>query len=187
MARTISDNEILAAALTVMAEQGYAGATTRQISAAAGINEVTLFRRFGNKKNLLLAAVEQEAENFNVAGIEYTGDLEADLLRVVSFYHNLVKSRGNVLAMLITEAARQPEMLEIMQTPFTIMGKISQLIERYQEEGRLVVEPPIYAFVSLVGPLFMRELIRFIQPELVDMSFDPAKQVQRYLEGRAIS
>ena len=49
MAR-ISDKQILDAALDVMAERGYTGATTRQMAAAAGINEVTLFRRFGSKK-----------------------------------------------------------------------------------------------------------------------------------------
>ena len=185
MARTISDKQILDAALDVMAQQGYAGATTRQISAAAGINEVTLFRRFGSKKNLLIAAVEQEAENFVAAGIEYTGDLEADLLRVVQFYQNLGKNRGRVIAMLLTEIPRQPELLEVMQTPLTIIGKIRALIERYQHEGALVKEPPMHAFISLVGPLLLGGIVGFVQPDFFDVSFDPAEQVQRYLQGRA--
>ena len=70
MARAISDHQILEAALAVIVKQGYAGATTREIAATAGINEVTLFRRFGSKQKLLTAVVEQEAENFIAAGIE---------------------------------------------------------------------------------------------------------------------
>ena len=48
---------ILAAAAQIFAEQGYIRATTRAIAAAAGVNEVTLFRHFGSKKNLAQAAI----------------------------------------------------------------------------------------------------------------------------------
>ena len=50
---------ILLAAREISLRQGYAGATTRQIAAEAGVNEVTLFRHFGNKENIFKAAVEQ--------------------------------------------------------------------------------------------------------------------------------
>lgn len=179
------DGVILEAALSVMVQQGYAGATTRQIAAAAGINEVTLFRRFGSKKNLLLAAVEQEAAAFIEAGIEYSGDVEADLLRVVQFYQSLVQQRGPLIAMLLTEIPRQPDLLEIMQTPLKIIQKITQIIAQYQQAGILTQEPPLQAFLALVGPLFLREAARVIQPDLAHHSFDPADHVRRYLQGRA--
>ena len=50
---------ILKAAAVVFAEKGYARATTRALAAAAGVNEVTLFRHFGNKQNLFAAVIEQ--------------------------------------------------------------------------------------------------------------------------------
>ncbi len=37
---------------------GYSGTTTRKIAEAAGINEVTLFRKFGTKENLFFEAIE---------------------------------------------------------------------------------------------------------------------------------
>lgn len=186
MPRIISDTQILDAALDVIAQHGYAGATTRQIAAAAGINEVTLFRRFGSKQKLLMAVVEQEAENFATSGIDYTGDLEADLLRVVRFYQGLVQHRGRMIAMLMNEVARQPELLEIMQTPFTIVSKILAMIERYQAEGKLVQEPPINAFIALVGPLFMGSVLGALPMGLFEVSHDPAQQVQRYIHGRTV-
>jgi AcrR family transcriptional regulator len=43
----------------VYAEAGYHGTTTRRIAEEAGLNEVTLFRQFGNKDALLREAIEQ--------------------------------------------------------------------------------------------------------------------------------
>jgi len=50
---------LLAAAAEVFADQGLMAATTRGIAEAADVNEVTLFRHFGNKQNLLTAVIEQ--------------------------------------------------------------------------------------------------------------------------------
>ncbi len=186
MPKVISDDQILDAALNVMVEQGYTGATTRQIAAAADINEVTLFRRFGNKKKLIAAAVEQEAANFVAAGIEYTGDLEADLLRVAQFYRNLVQKRGHVLPVLLAEVPRQPELLEVMQTPLMLVGKIAMIIRRYQEEGKLVAEPPFHAVASLMAPILLTGFADSISPELVGGPIDPQEHVERFLCGRAV-
>ena len=48
---------LLAAATTVFGRDGLEGATTRAISREAGVNEVTLFRLFQSKENLLAAVV----------------------------------------------------------------------------------------------------------------------------------
>lgn len=187
MARTISDNQILEAALAVIVEHGYAGATTRQIAAAAGINEVTLFRRFGSKQKLLLAVVEQEAENFMAGGVEYTGEIEADLLRIVRFYQHVVQHRGQVIAMMMTEMPRHPELVEIMQTPMQIVGKVMAMLERYQQEGKLKPEPPLQAFLALVGPLFLGGVLDAIGVASVPAPLEPVDLVHRYLQGRAIA
>lgn len=49
--------QILEAALRVYAEHGYRGATTRLIAQAADVNEVTLFRHFGSKEQLIHEAI----------------------------------------------------------------------------------------------------------------------------------
>lgn len=50
---------LLAAAAEVFAHHGVAGATTRRIAEAAGVNEVTLFRHFGSKDALLDEAIQR--------------------------------------------------------------------------------------------------------------------------------
>lgn len=49
---------IIQAALELFASQGVTETTTRQIADLAKVNEVTLFRHFGNKHGLLLAVIE---------------------------------------------------------------------------------------------------------------------------------
>lgn len=50
---------LIQAAIQLFAAQGVTDTTTKQIAETAGVNEVTLFRHFGNKHGLLLAVIEE--------------------------------------------------------------------------------------------------------------------------------
>ena len=50
---------LLEAAARIFARDGLSGATTREIARAAGVNEVTLFRHFHTKENLVSAVAER--------------------------------------------------------------------------------------------------------------------------------
>ncbi|BAZ52114.1 TetR family transcriptional regulator [Nostoc sp. NIES-4103] len=52
---------LIQSALELFTAQGVSATTTRQISEKAEVNEVTLFRNFGNKHGLLLAVLEESA------------------------------------------------------------------------------------------------------------------------------
>ncbi|MGW7532142.1 TetR/AcrR family transcriptional regulator [Amycolatopsis sp. NPDC054798] len=55
-----SREEIVAAAATVMREQGYAHATTKAIAQAAGYSEALLYKHFRDKTALFLAVLKEE-------------------------------------------------------------------------------------------------------------------------------
>ncbi|BAY36877.1 TetR family transcriptional regulator protein [Nostoc sp. NIES-2111] len=57
---------LIQAALELFTAQGVSGTTTRQIAEKAAVNEVTLFRNFGNKHGLLLAVLEESAAFINL-------------------------------------------------------------------------------------------------------------------------
>lgn len=57
--RSPSRQKLIQAALALFTTQGITETTTRQIAERAGVNEVTLFRQFGNKHGLLLSALEE--------------------------------------------------------------------------------------------------------------------------------
>ena len=59
--QTSTRKRLITAALELFASQGVTETTTRQISERADVNEVTLFRQFGNKHGLLLAVIEEAA------------------------------------------------------------------------------------------------------------------------------
>ncbi|MBH8565307.1 TetR family transcriptional regulator, partial [Nostoc sp. CENA67] len=52
---------LIQSALELFTAQGVSATTTRQIAEKAEVNEVTLFRNFGNKHGLLLAVLEESA------------------------------------------------------------------------------------------------------------------------------
>ncbi len=59
--RDSTRQRLIRAALELFAAQGVTETTTRQIAELAQVNEVTLFRQFGNKHGLLLAVIADSA------------------------------------------------------------------------------------------------------------------------------
>ncbi|MDI3484122.1 MAG: hypothetical protein PWQ74_709 [Methanobacteriaceae archaeon] len=53
--------KILKAARETFIKKGYKGATTRKIAQEAGVSEVTLFRKFKSKSNLLREILNENA------------------------------------------------------------------------------------------------------------------------------
>jgi AcrR family transcriptional regulator len=59
--RNPTRQRLINAALALFTSQGVTETTTKQIAELADVNEVTLFRHFGNKHGLLLAVIEEAA------------------------------------------------------------------------------------------------------------------------------
>lgn len=54
----LTKKRILAAAELVLSRDGFQGATTREIAEQAGVNEVTIFRHFRTREELIRATLE---------------------------------------------------------------------------------------------------------------------------------
>lgn len=108
---------IIDAAMRLFGEHGYTRTTTRAIATAAGVNEVTLFRHFGSKKDLLLACVD----SFNAAGFathfqqELTGDYAADIATMARWQVRDVAAAYQMLRLMLCDASAVPEVLEALQ------------------------------------------------------------------------
>ena len=84
MPKIIDDEKVYRAAMQVVIERGYARAKTKEIAEAAGISEVTLFRKYGSKAGLVKQAITATAVQMDfTSASHYTGDVAADLERVV--------------------------------------------------------------------------------------------------------
>ena len=117
MSRT--DDRILKATLRLVAAEGFDGATTRKIAEAAGVSELTLFRRFKNKENLVRTAYhtsfEQTVENMkNALASHDSKDLRSSLSEAEKQYSAGLSERSvrfvaEVKRILANEGVQQPE------------------------------------------------------------------------------
>jgi AcrR family transcriptional regulator len=84
---------ILEAATRVFARDGVSGATTREIARLAKVNEVTLFRNFRNKNELLRQVILQKSKRYEHVFTEAPFETPDDLRRTVETFASLhVKS-----------------------------------------------------------------------------------------------
>jgi AcrR family transcriptional regulator len=108
---------ILEAALAVFAEKGYTGATTKAIACKAGINEVTLFRHFGNKKTLLKSVITKFSLMQNIENLfqkELTGVLKKDLFFIGKVFIDMMNNHAKSILMTIWEALNHPVLKKIV-------------------------------------------------------------------------
>lgn len=105
--------KLLEAAMKVFARDGLHRATTRVIAVEAGVNEVTLFRHFGNKEGLLTAVmthvVEEHAQENLGDESEWTGDLVKNLRRFGHGFYQKMERDEAFLRTMIGEGRRHEE------------------------------------------------------------------------------
>jgi len=77
---------LLDAAREVFARDGLRSATTREIAQVAGVNEVTLFRLFQSKQNLLAAVLERESAEGPEPSLEKPAEAGQELKGIVQEY-----------------------------------------------------------------------------------------------------
>ncbi|MCR2806411.1 TetR/AcrR family transcriptional regulator [Paenibacillus soyae] len=96
----------MTAVIDLVAEHGYNGVSTKEIAASAGVNEVTLFRHFGNKLNLLEKAFHHfhyAEEMQKLFEEKLTGDLHEDLLVISRRYHELMNRNRKLMEIALKE------------------------------------------------------------------------------------
>ncbi len=131
---------ILQAAALLFAEQGYARATTRALAAAAGVNEVTLFRHFGNKENLFATVIDEYAASALTSALEMqlSGDYAQDLLCLGSHFMQILSQRQDAVRLMLCEAAHFPEVRQVMaQNPRQLRQMLARYLQQQMELGRV--------------------------------------------------
>jgi len=173
--------------LQIVSERGYVGATTKQMADAAHVSELTLFRKYENKAQLVKQAISFIVEQTNfVSAAQFTGNIHADLLRVVQAYQDTAVKHGLFFAALFSEVSRHPELADSMGEPLTIFRAIGELIAHYQSDGKLQQEHPTLAVAALLGPLIYVSMMSNAMPDSFSPPVDLNKHVKYFLEGRFV-
>jgi AcrR family transcriptional regulator len=186
MPKIIDDEKVYRAVLQSVIERGYAGATTKQMAAAANISEMSLFRKYGNKLQLVKGAIAWIAEQTDYeSSIRYTGEITADLLQVVNLYQKSVVKHGQFFTIMLSEMPRYPELMEIIDTPFSIFQSMGQILVCYQEVGMLRQEHPLHALASLLGPMIYISMMRNANLEALLPELDLVLHVEGFISGHS--
>lgn len=133
---------LLDAAYRVCAERGLQSATTREIAEAAGVNEVTLFRHFGNKEKLLAAlfarSVSAQNESFTAPEAE-SHDLAQDLLRYAQRLDRILFENEALIRTLLGETRRYPEQAKqvISDSVKPMKQRLTEYLQAAQNEGKV--------------------------------------------------
>ncbi len=171
-----TEQRILDAALRVFASEGYAGATTRRIAQEANVTEVTLFRKFQSKENLLREVL---IKNRGIAisaldslfRIEKDADLETCLHAIGQNIAKVIRDKMRdskdliFMFMLIEEGRRRPEVAEILSSTLSSIfrmniARLSEYFELQIKNGKMRDINPRSAALAFVSYFAYTYLLR---------------------------
>jgi AcrR family transcriptional regulator len=157
---------LIEAASQVFASLGVQGATTREIARVAGVNEVTLFRHFASKEQLL-GAVIKNALALQTEALAYpeawTQDLKIDLRQYAHLYNTMLEAQEDLIRTFIGEAKRHPEAAKqvIQEAAKPLREKLVAYLESSQKLGTVRVDlAPFPAVDMFTGMLLSGMLCR---------------------------
>ncbi|WP_338125186.1 TetR/AcrR family transcriptional regulator [Paenibacillus dendritiformis] len=132
---------IIEAAMTLLKEKGYRGASTKAIASVAGVNEITLFRHFGNKRNIFTAVMEKFSylPSFEKMFKEdVMWDLQADLRMFALNYLDYFRNNGDIITIAYKELGMFPELdRQVALTPVKLTGLLVDYFETMKQKGRI--------------------------------------------------
>lgn len=140
----------------MFARKGFVGATTKDISARAGVNEVTLFRHFGSKKGLYAAVISERSPIAEIRkGASFDVDTPVDeLLRNnAASVLSALRANRHLFMMLMGDAWRTPKARSLM-SQFGVergIAMAAELMEALMDAGRIRRMDPPVAARALVG------------------------------------
>lgn len=144
-----ADRAILAAAVDLLADEGFAGVTMEGVAARAGVGKATVYRRWPTKSALVVDAVTACQESG--CPTPDTGSARGDLLVFVQGFmeHLRTSDAARVMPALVAELSRSPELALAFREGFVQprRAKVLEVVRRGVERGevRSAVDPELVA------------------------------------------
>jgi AcrR family transcriptional regulator len=179
---------ILAAAARVYAQYGFRGATTRLIANEAGVNEVTLFRTFGSKAELLQAMLQSEVSATSAPMLDADlDDPETALTAWCAQMLAYLRGHAHFVRKTIAEAEERPDAAcAACEGPNTAGATVTAYVERLRDAGMADVDADVETAVSMfMSALFGDALYRGVMPAAFPQPAQdaPAKYVRTFLRA----
>ncbi|MFC0215075.1 TetR/AcrR family transcriptional regulator [Paenibacillus chartarius] len=160
-----SSDKLLRAAIELIAEKGYNGVSTKEIAAAAGVNEVTLFRNFGTKLQLLEAAFHRFHYGDEMTKLfqeKLVWDLHTDLLLIGRTYHEIMNRNRKMLQIAVKESNIIVGFREkVNKHPRILKELLTNYFQTMHDQGKLIdtnMELQALSFMWMNHGAFMTSL-----------------------------
>ena len=181
-------NRILAAAARVYAQYGFRGATTRLIANEAGVNEVTLFRTFGSKAELLQAMLQSQVSATSAPMLDADlDDPEAALTAWCTLMLSYLRGHSHLVRKTIAEAEERPDVAcAACEGPNTAGATVTTYIEQLRDAGLADADADVETAVSMfMSALFGDALYRDVMPAAFPQPAQdaPAKYVRTFMRA----
>lgn len=136
-----TSQKIIDAAMMLIRENGYVATTTKAIAKAAGVNECTLFRKFKNKKDIVLQGVNQAGWRANVTP-QIFEDVQWDLQADIEMFMRAYMDRMTPDFVKLSIGLRAPQIYEetssmIMKVPQAFLSSFTQYLNKMYDLGKI--------------------------------------------------
>ncbi|MCB9795475.1 MAG: TetR/AcrR family transcriptional regulator [Alphaproteobacteria bacterium] len=178
--------EILRAALHQVAEKGYDATTVDDIARAARCSKATLYRRYEDKLELIVAALD--AVEVRPATLPDTGSFRGDLIAISAIGHASYAGQASVLTALLHASANHPRLGEALRACILdrSMTDLDVLTRRAVARGELSKDSPVlkHLHTLLLAPLALGTLTLGREPELAEFRIWIEEVILPLIEGR---
>lgn len=165
---------VIDAAVRVFARTPYRAAGTAEIAREAGIAEPTIYRHFGSKRELYLAALERTCAGIVAAWrqiVAHTPESRAALDSIGEWYYQNIVANPDLLRLRhrATAEAEDDEVRETLRAGYREIEQIlTDLIRRGQAQGELPreIDPRATAWLFIgVGQVLDLAVMAGLNPE----------------------
>lgn len=182
--------EILAAALTVFAEKGYAAARMEDIAAKAGVTKGTIYLYFPSKEEVFKSLARQHVGDTLTDATEQAKQYEGSLRDFLAMMLGIIGAKiaqGHMAVLpkiIISESGNFPELARFWRTEVIdkALGMLSGVIAKAVERGEIREVPPDYVARLCVAPVVMSVIWRTVIAPTDVVPFDYQKFLALHLD-----
>lgn len=136
-----TSQKIIDATMALIRDKGYVATTTKDIAHLAGVNECALFRKFKNKKDIVLSGIAQEKWRANITPELFQNvvwELQPDLEMFMTAYMDRITPDFVNLSI----GLRAPQLYDetapmIMKVPQAFISSLIEYFEKMEQLGKI--------------------------------------------------
>jgi TetR/AcrR family transcriptional regulator len=183
--------QLIEVAIDLFSKKGFGGTTTKEIAAAAGVNEAIIFRHFATKQQLYAAIIDHKINNPQLqesfAGLLALMEGDDDeavfgwlISKIIEIYRDDPRFE-RLMMFAALEGHEIAVMHHNMVSPF--LEALRNYIDRRQKEGALIEGQSFLVILSVVGVAKQYAMGKYLFPSKMLCGSEDDSEVSSLLTG----